>query len=81
MQKEKNTVAHFPPPDLIGLKVMLVLLRRFLQNSSIKKVPDVWLVGYGLDDRQEKRGWSHLFGVPKLPEVFIFASELVRVSY
>jgi hypoxanthine phosphoribosyltransferase len=30
------------------------------------EVPDVWLVGYGLDDRQEKRGWTHLFGCPKL---------------
>ena len=29
-------------------------------------VPDVWLVGYGLDDQQEKRGWSHLYACPKL---------------
>lgn len=28
-------------------------------------VPDIWLVGYGLDDRQEKRGWTYLFGCPK----------------
>jgi hypoxanthine phosphoribosyltransferase len=28
-------------------------------------VPDVWLVGYGLDDVQEKRGWTHLFACPK----------------
>jgi len=28
-------------------------------------VPNVWLVGWGLDDRQEKRGWPHLFAVPK----------------
>ena len=28
-------------------------------------VPDVWLVGYGLDDQQEKRGWVHLFACPK----------------
>lgn len=28
-------------------------------------VPDVWLVGYGLDDKQEKRGWTHLYAVPK----------------
>ncbi len=29
------------------------------------EVPNVWLVGYGLDDKQEKRGWSHLFACPK----------------
>lgn len=29
------------------------------------EVPNVWLVGYGLDDNQEKRGWPHLFAVPK----------------
>jgi hypoxanthine phosphoribosyltransferase len=23
-------------------------------------VPDVWLIGYGLDDCQEKRGWRHI---------------------
>lgn len=28
-------------------------------------VPDVWLVGYGLDDQQKKRGWTHLFACPK----------------
>jgi hypoxanthine phosphoribosyltransferase len=28
-------------------------------------VPDVWLVGCGLDDKQEKRGWTSLWGVPK----------------
>lgn len=28
-------------------------------------VPDCWLVGYGLDDQGEKRGWPHLFAVPK----------------
>ena len=25
----------------------------------------MWLVGYGLDDSGEKRGWPHVFGVPK----------------
>lgn len=29
------------------------------------EVPNVWLVGYGLDDRQEKRGWTHLYACPK----------------
>ncbi len=28
-------------------------------------VPNVWLVGYGLDDRQEKRGWKVLYACPK----------------
>ncbi len=28
-------------------------------------VPNVWLVGYGLDDKQEKRSWPYLFAVPK----------------
>jgi hypoxanthine phosphoribosyltransferase len=32
-------------------------------------VPNVWLVGCGLDDRQEKRGWPHLYACPKCPEI------------
>lgn len=28
-------------------------------------VPDVWLVGYGLDDCQEKRNWTYLYACPK----------------
>lgn len=32
-------------------------------------VPDVWLVGYGLDDKQEKRGWPVLYACPKGPDV------------
>lgn len=32
-------------------------------------VPDVWLVGYGLNDRQEKRNWTHLYACPKSGEV------------
>lgn len=32
-------------------------------------VPDVWLVGYGLDDNQEKRGWMDLYIVPKVDGV------------
>ena len=28
-------------------------------------LPDVWLVGYGLDDKQEKRNWTFLFACPK----------------
>ena len=29
------------------------------------EVPNVWLVGYGLDDKQEKRNWTSLFACPK----------------
>jgi len=25
----------------------------------------LWVVGYGLDDCQTKRGWTCLFGIPK----------------
>ena len=32
-------------------------------------VPDVWLVGYGLDDQGEKRNLTALYGVPKLSNV------------
>lgn len=28
-------------------------------------VPNVWLVGYGLDDKQQKRNYKDLWGVPK----------------
>lgn len=28
-------------------------------------IPDLWVIGYGLDDKQTKRGWIHLFAVPK----------------
>jgi len=32
-------------------------------------VPDVWLVGYGLDDKQTKRNWPSLFAMQKVPGV------------
>lgn len=32
-------------------------------------VPDVWLVGYGLDDCQEKRNWPFLVACPKDPSI------------
>jgi hypothetical protein len=32
-------------------------------------LPNVWQVGYGLDDNNEKRGWKHLFAVPKTEDV------------
>merc|ERR1719337_712954 len=34
--------------------------------TGIPGLPDPWLVGYGLDDRGTKRGWTELFAVPKV---------------
>lgn len=34
--------------------------------TSIPNLPDLWLVGYGLDDRGTKRGWTELFAIPKV---------------
>ena len=46
---KKNKEIKYPSPDLIGFDML----------------PNVWVVGYGLDDKQEKCGWKHLFAVPK----------------
>lgn len=32
-------------------------------------IPDVWVVGYGLDDKQEKRNYRNLYAVPKVGDV------------
>jgi len=37
--------------------------------TGIANLPDVWLVGYGLDDNGTKRGWPILFACPKAPGV------------
>jgi hypoxanthine phosphoribosyltransferase len=34
--------------------------------TGIPDLPDLWLVGYGLDDRGTKRGWDQLFAIPKV---------------
>uniref|UniRef100_A0A7S4Q3R7 Phosphoribosyltransferase domain-containing protein n=1 Tax=Alexandrium monilatum TaxID=311494 RepID=A0A7S4Q3R7_9DINO len=34
--------------------------------TGIPNLPDLWLVGYGLDDRRTKRGWTELFAMPKV---------------
>jgi len=34
--------------------------------TGIADLPDLWLVGYGLDDRGCKRGWPELFAIPKV---------------
>lgn len=36
---------------------------------GIPNLPNVWLVGYGLDDNGTKRGWTELIAVPKIPGV------------
>jgi len=41
---------------------------------GIPNLPPLWLVGYGLDDNGDKRGWPHLFAIPK-PEGFARARE------
>ena len=46
---KKNKETKYQYPDLVGFDIL----------------PNVWVVGYGLDDKQEKRGWKHLFAVPK----------------
>lgn len=43
----------YDPPDLVGFW----------------NLPDLWYVGYGLDDKQEKRNWPHLYAIPKLPDI------------
>lgn len=37
-----------------------------LPNLYGISIPDVWVVGYGLDDKQEKRNWTTLYGCPKI---------------
>merc|ERR1712137_77753 len=44
------------------------------------ELPDVWVVGYGLDDAQEKRGWTHLYAVPKIPEIPLTADDAMFSS-
>mmetsp|Transcript_26549 Transcript_26549/g.32185 ORF Transcript_26549/g.32185 Transcript_26549/m.32185 type:complete len:277 (-) Transcript_26549:169-999(-) len=36
---------------------------------GIPNLPNVWLVGYGLDDNGTKRGWTELFAKPKAPGI------------
>lgn len=40
--------------------------------TGIPDLPDLWLVGYGLDDRGTKRGWTELFAIPKVKIVETF---------
>merc|ERR1719379_2263782 len=46
--------------------------------TGIKDLPDLWLVGYGLDDRGTKRGWTELFAMPKVKIVDTIEKEDVE---
>jgi len=52
-----------------------------LLSKTIDNIPDVWLVGYGLDDCGTKRGFRNLYAVPKnsnipsSPDDIIFDNE------
>merc|ERR1719352_990987 len=46
--------------------------------TGIPNLPDLWLVGYGLDDRGTKRGWTELFAVPKVKIVGSIEEQEVR---
>jgi hypoxanthine phosphoribosyltransferase len=46
---QKEKQSKYPHPDLVGINYL----------------PDVWYVGYGLDDEQTKRGFEHLFMKPR----------------
>lgn len=45
-----------------------------------KNLPNVWLVGYGLDDQGEKRNWTSLWGVPKPPNAELGPDDLMFQS-
>ena len=59
----KDKHAPYPAPNIVGFN----------------EFPDVWLVGYGLDDGGEKRGWPHVFGVPKPPDGSVSLCEADRI--
>jgi hypothetical protein len=46
--------------------------------TGIPNLPDLWLVGYGLDDRGTKRGWTDLFAMPKVKIVETVDEEEVK---
>lgn len=46
--------------------------------TAIPCLPDLWVVGYGLDDRGTKRGWTELFAVPKVKIVGTIGEEEVQ---
>jgi len=65
--KQKIHEMAFVPLDMILTCTLFKKNKNLASNPDLYgfDVPDVWLVGYGLDFRQEKRGWSVLFASPK----------------
>jgi hypoxanthine phosphoribosyltransferase len=61
----KDKKTNLPLPDIVG----------------IDNLPDLWLIGMGLDDQQEKRGWPHLFAIPKAPGVPRVADDEIFENY
>jgi hypoxanthine phosphoribosyltransferase len=61
LMEKRKSDREYPLPDFIGLN----------------DLPDVWLVGYGLDDRQTKRNWPHVFAVPKPSDACATEDELL----
>lgn len=58
----------------VGVKTVYTCALYSKKTPNQRKLPDiigyvdlpsVWLVGYGLDDNSEKRGWTWLYGIPK----------------
>lgn len=58
----KKRPRDYPDADIVG----------------IPDLPDLWLVGYGLDDRGTKRGWTELFAIPKVKIVETLDREEVQ---
>jgi len=46
---------------------------------GIPNLPKLWLVGYGLDDRGTKRGWTELFAAPEVKIVGSIDEKEVRM--
>lgn len=48
--------------------------------TGLPGLPQLWLVGYGLDDCGTKRGWTELFAKPKAPGVPKVAADAIFES-
>lgn len=52
-----------------SVKIITLFIKRYTIGQKIYfyglRVPDVWLVGYGLDDMGTKRGLRSLYGIPR----------------
>lgn len=82
--KEKISELAYVPKENI---YTCMFLKKDKKNNTLRPdfygvlVPDVWLVGYGLDDEQTKREWKCVYARPKYPDVektsddFIFEND------